>query len=235
MPFRSSAVALAVLATTGLLIAPAAQASSRSVQVNGNQLRSALLPASAFGSVYQLGTSASSGGSLLRVPARGRISGLSCADFEDTPGVGTFGQTAYAWRIVANPSPLAGFPETRIYYAQAVVQFTSARAVASFLSQAYAKYAACGDFTQPVPSNLHIGGLLESRVLSISRTSIGAYPAFRVAQSAELTKIRISILLNTLAVVAGPDVFMIVSAGGTNVPVPASFMRALVSRVQQLR
>lgn len=236
MPFRAAAVALAALAAAGFLLAPAAQASSRSVQVNGNQLRSALLPAPAFGSIYESGASASSGGSLLHQPARGRISSLSCGDFENTPGVGTFGQTAFAWRIVINPSPLAGFPNTRLFYAQAVDQFRSAKAVASFFAQAYAKYAACTDFTQPAPASLGIGGLLESRTVSLSKTRIGGYPAFRIAQSSHLSKIRtISILLNTLVVVAGTDVFYIVSAGGTNVPVPASLMRVLIGRVQQLR
>ena len=50
MSFRARVVASAALATASFLLAPSALAASHPVQVTGNQLKSALLPASAFGS-----------------------------------------------------------------------------------------------------------------------------------------------------------------------------------------
>jgi hypothetical protein len=229
MPFRAAAAAFAAIAAAGLLLAPAAQASSRSVQVSGNQLKSAFLPASDFGSGFQSQGAISSGSSLLHQPARGHISSMNCGSFEGTVGLGTFGETAFAVRFISHPNLS---PDR--YYFQSVVQFASTKAAASYYSQAHAKYATCTDFTETAPANSGLGGGSAKFTLhSISKTSIGAYQAFRVGQSAAFSKF--SLLANTLVVVAGTDIFYIVSTGLTNDPVPASLMRNQISRVQRLR
>ncbi len=123
MLLRTAAVALAALAASGLLLAPAAQASSRPVQVNGNQLKSALLPASAFGSGYQAGPSSGSGGTLFNLPAEDRISRMSCGTFEDLAGLGNFGQTAFASGYINNPNAFGGdYPNTVDNFDQSVDQ-----------------------------------------------------------------------------------------------------------------
>jgi hypothetical protein len=232
MLFRAAAAAFAAIAAAGLLLAPAAQASSRSVQVSGNQLKSALLPASDFGSGFQSQATVGSGSSLLHRPARGHISSMSCGSFEGTVGVGTFGETAFAVRFISPPNLS---PDR--YYFLSVVQFASTKAAASYYSQAYAKYAKCTDFTETAPPNSGLGGGSGKFTLhSISKTSIGAYQAFRVGQSADFSKSPgFSLLANTLVVVAGTDIFYIVSTGLTNDLVPASLIRDQISRVQRLR
>jgi hypothetical protein len=237
MILRAAGAALAALAAAGLLLAPAAQASARSVQVSGNQLKSALLPAADFGRGFKSSPAVTSGGSLLNQPALGRISGLSCASFEVAPGVGTFGQTAYALRAIFNPKPSPDL-STDVVYVESVVQFGSATVAASYFSQAYAKYAKCKDFTEAVPANLGLGrgGSLKTTLASISRTSVGAYRAFRVGQSSEVSVLPgVSLKQDTLAALAGTDVYYLVSIGGTGERVPAALMGDQISRVQELR
>jgi hypothetical protein len=237
MILRAAGAALAALAAAGLLLAPTAQASARSVQVSGSQLKSALLPASDFGRGDQSSPAATSGGSLLNQPARGRISGLSCASFEVAPGVGTFGQCAYALRAIFNPHRSPDLSRD-VLYVESVVQFASAKAAASYFSRAYAKYAACQDFTESVPANLGLGrgGSLKTTLASIYSTSVGTYQAFRVGQSREVSKVPgVSLKGSTLAALAGTDVYYLVSIGGTRQPVPAALMGDQISRVQKLR
>lgn len=237
MTLRTAAVALAVLAAAGLAFAPAAQASSRSVQVNGNQLKSALLPASDFGSGYESGPAASSGSSLSHLPATDHVSSMSCGTFEAVAGLGSFGQTAFAFSFVNNPNPWAAYPNTEFNYQQSVDQFASARAASSYYAQAYAKYAKCRDFTESVPDDsVPGGGSMETTVQSISKTRVGKYQAFQVGQASDLSEnTGISIQLNTLVTVAGTDIFAMVSIGGTNDPISTAVMRELISRVQKLR
>jgi hypothetical protein len=235
MIFR--AAALAALAATGLLLAPAAPASTRSVQVSGNQLKSALLPASDFGSGYQSSPAVTSGGSLLLEPARGRISGMKCASFEVAPGVGTFGQTAYAMRIILNLHPSLDLSSDLVYI-ESVVQFGSAKAAASYFSQAYAKYATCKEFTESLPDNsgLGSGGSLKTTLASISKTNVGAYEAFLVGQSSDVSVVPgLSLKQNTLAALAGTDVYYLVSIGGTGEHALAALLGDQISRVQKLR
>ena len=231
MLFRAAA-AFAALAAAGLLLAPPAQASSRSVQVSGNQLKSALLPASAFGRGFQSLAATGSGSSLLHRPARGHISSMSCGNFEGSMGVGSFGETAFAIGGIISTDPSID----RTYFVT-VVQFASTKAAASYYSQAYAKYATCTHSTVTAPANSGpgSGGSEKLTLHSIFQTSIGAYQAFRVGQSVVLTAPRFSFLQNTLIVVAGTDIFYIVSTGLTNDLVPASLMREQISRVQGLR
>jgi hypothetical protein len=238
MLLRTAAVALAALAASGLLLAPAAQASSRPVQVNGNQLKSALLPASAFGSGYQAGPSSGSGGTLFNLPAEDRISRMSCGTFEDLAGLGNFGQTAFASGYINNPNAFGGdYPNTVDNFIQSVDQFASAKAASSYYGQAYAKYAKCKDFTESVPGDPNPGGgSSETTVQSFSKTNVGKYQAFQVSQiNDDSESTGIDIYLNTLVAVAGTDVFYITSIAFTNDPISTAVMHELISRVLKLR
>jgi len=70
MSFRARVVASAALATASFLLAPSALAASHPVQVTGNRLKSALLPASAFGPDFKLQFATSSGKHLWHLKAR---------------------------------------------------------------------------------------------------------------------------------------------------------------------
>ena len=234
MKFRAAAYGFAALAAAGVLLAPAAQASSRPVQVSGTQLQSALLPGSDFGSGFTSGSPVSSGGSLLHRPAQGRISSLSCITFEGLPGIGSYGQTAFAATYVDNSSKLSGSPSAFGYFIQSVDQFASAQAAASYFGQAYARYATCTEFTFRDPEAG--AGTLKITLRSLAKTRIGTYQAFRATESGALAGTSgFTLPFQTLAVVAGADVCYIEAVGGANAPVPASLIRDLIRRVQELR
>lgn len=230
MLFRAAAAALAGLAAAGLLLAPAAQASP-SVQVSGNQLKSAFLPASDFGSGFKSAGAIGSGGSLLHRAAQGNISSMNCGSFEGLIGVGSFGETAFAVRFILPPNA-----NSDRYYFQSVAQFASTSAAASYYSQAYGKYAKCTAFTETLPANSGFGGgSVRFALHSIAGTSIGGHQAFRVAESGAYSKLPgVSLLLNTFVAVAGTDIFYFVSGGLKSNLVPTSLMREQISRVLKL-
>ena len=238
MPFRAKVVASAALVTAGFLLAPAAQASSRApVQVNGNQLKSALLPASSFGSGFQLEFSIGSGKWLWHLPARNHVSSMSCGNFESGAGLGLFGETATALSYSNNQNPWPSYPNTEFYYAQSVYQFASTKAATTYYNQARTKYGKCQDFTESVPGDsVPGGGTLETTTQSISEASVGKYQAFEVGQISDLSDSPgVTIQLNTLVTVESTDVFTMISVGGTNDQVPANLMLKLINRVKNLR
>ncbi len=238
MPFRARLVAsAAALVTAGFLIAPAAQASSGPVQLNGIQLKSALLPSSSFGSDFQLGSWARSGGALWHKPARSHVSSMSCGSFENGDGILGFGESAVALSFSNNPNPWPDYPNAMFYWYQSVYQFPSTKAASTYFSQARAKYAKCTDFTESVPADSVPGsGKLELTTQAMSKAGLGKYQAFEVGQLADLSEIPAdTINLNTMVTLAGTDVFTMVSVGGTNDPVPASLMSQLINRVKKLR
>jgi hypothetical protein len=238
MPFRAAAIVSAALVTASFLLAPDALASTHKVvQVNGEQLNSALLPASAFGPGYTAGLALNTGKSLWHFRATENISTTSCGNFEDGLGLGLFGETAAAMSYSNNPDPWPAYPNTEFYYFESVEQFPSAKAAASYFSRARAKYARCTDFTESAPatSDPSSGGF-ETQTQSVTTTSVGKYQSFAVAQSAALSEDPADpILLNTLVTVEGTDVFGMLSVGGTNDAVSASLMQQLIGRVQKLR
>jgi hypothetical protein len=238
MPFRSAAVASAALIAASVVLAPAALAApSHVVQVNGNRLAAALLPAASFGSDYQGGLSLSTGKYLWHFPVKDHIPTMNCGDFEDGLALGLYGETAAALSYSNNPDPWPAYPNTEFYYFQSVDQFASAKAAGSYFRQALAKYGKCTDFTESVPASSDpSSGGFETVTQSVAKTKVGRYQAFAVAQSSDLSEFPgDSILLNTLITVAGTDVLAMVSVGGTNDAVPASLMQKLIGRVQKLR
>jgi hypothetical protein len=237
MIVRAAAVTFAALAAAGLLFAPAAQASSRSVRVTGSKLESALLPASYFGSGYQSGPAAGLGSGTLNLPATEHVSSMNCGTFEALSGQGFFGENAFAFSFIDNPNSLSEMPSTEFYYLQSVDQFGSAKAASTYYSQAHAKYAKCTYFTESVPDGQLAGlGALETTTQTMSNTRVGKYQAFGVGQVSDLTQISgITLQLNTLIAVAGADVYTMESVGGTNDPIPTALMHDLIGRVQKLR
>jgi hypothetical protein len=237
MVFRAAAFTVAALAAAGFLFAPAAHASSRSVQVSGSKLKSALLPASYFGSDYQSGPAASSGNSVSTLPATEHVSSVSCGTFEALSGEGFFGEDAFAFSFADNPNFFSELPSSEFYYRQSVDQFGSTKAASAYYGQAHAKYAKCKYFTESVSDGQIPGvGSLETTTQSMSNTRVGKYQAFQVGQVSDLTEMSgITIQLNTLVAVAGTDVYTMESLGGTNDPISTALMHDLIGRVQKLR
>jgi hypothetical protein len=239
MPFRATAVACTVLASAALagasfLSAPAAHAAARpAAQPGGKQLLSALLPPSAFGPDFER----TAWFYLGKTGVVNHVAKMSCASFEDGVGLGLFGETAAANSFTDNQNPWPAYPNAEFYYWQTVYQFASAKAATSFYNQAHAKYGACRDFTEPVPpSSVPGSGSMETVTQSVSSASLGKIPTFEVAQSSDLSESSgFSILLNTRVAVAGPDVFIVQSVGGTNDAIPDNLMTKLINRVKRLR
>ena len=100
MSLRTRIVASAALATASFLLAPSALAASHPVQVSGARLKSALLPASSFGSDFKLQFAISSGKHLLHLKAKDHVSTMNCGNFEDGAGLGLFGESAVATSFV---------------------------------------------------------------------------------------------------------------------------------------
>lgn len=233
MSFRAKLLASAALATASFLVAPSALAASHPVQVSGTKLRSALLPASSFGSDFKFLGAASSGKSLWHMKAKDHVSSMSCANFEDGLGLGRFGQSAVAIYEADNPDAFANFPNAELYFSQVVYQFPSVKAATTFYGQAKTKYGKCQDFTESVPG---AGGKLETTVMSMSKTKVGKYQAFQLTQAVTISDApAFPLMLNTLVTVEGTDVFTVFSLSGTNDAVSTDLMLKLINRVKKLR
>lgn len=238
MPFRARFVASAALATAGFLLAPAvAQASSHPVQVTGNQLRSALLPASSFGPDFQFQFATTSGRSLWHQRASDHVSSMSCGNFEDGVGLGLFGESAVALSFVDDQNAFTNYPNAEFYFDQSVLQFPTAKAATTYYNQAKAKYAKCQDFTESVPASSVPGsGGMETTLMSMSKTKVGSFQAFQLTQAVTLSESPgFALTLNTLVTIEGTDVFTVVNLSGTNDPVSNSLMLKLINRVKKLR
>jgi hypothetical protein len=235
MQFRARLVASAALVTAGFLLAPSALAASHPVQVTGNQLKSALLPASSIGSGFKLLVAVGSGKSLLHQRAIDHVSSMSCANFEN--GSGRLGESAFALSVIDNQNPMANYPNAELSFAQAAYQFPTAKAAGTYYSQAKAKYAKCRAFTESAgASSVPGGGHMEIKLRSLSKTKVGRYQAFQLTQSAALSgEPGFSLMLNTTVTVEGTDVFTVLSFSGTNHPVSGGLMLKLVNRVRKLR
>ena len=237
MPFRARITASAALAAAGFLLAPSALAASHPVQVSGNKLKSALLPASSFGSGFRLDFAAGSGKSLWHQKAKDYVSSMSCGNFEDGVGLGRFGESAVALSFADNPDAFTNFPNAEFYYNQVVYQFPAATAATTFYGQAKTKYGKCRDFTESAPASTVPGsGTMEITLMSMAKTKVGKYQEFQLTQDVTLSEAQgFSLTLNTLVTVEGTDVFTVVSLSGTNDPVSVSLMLKLVNRVKKLR
>jgi PknH-like extracellular domain len=236
MSFRAKIVASLALATSAFLLVPAAaQAATHPVQVTGAKLKTALLPASTFGSGFKLLGTTDSGKSLWHQKATKHIPTMSCQNFEDL-GLASYGESAVATSVILdNSTPTTtDLSNLNILYEQMVYQFPSTKAAATFYNQAHAKYASCKSFTDKVSGDPNSDATITLK--SIATTKVGTHRAFQLTQGiSESGPASISLKLNTLVTVKGADIFIFVNAGTANHPVPAKTMLELVSRVAGLR
>lgn len=242
MKFKVIAVVSTVTALwlgMGLGMAGSAAASPLSTkskpapQVTGVRLQSALLPTSAFGDGFTVTQRLNSGNKLRSTQVQIKPSSLSCLDFEMYIFVWGFGNTAGAADSVDNPNPAyADYPSIVLDADQAVLQFKTASAAASFYNQAYATYKQCSYFTEPDPAD---NTQLELTVQSLAKTTVGKNKAFQVIQLVDLAAVpALSFYENTAVVLAGTNVYTIDDVNGTNDPIPVSLLGNLINRVQAL-
>jgi len=235
MSLRTKIVASIAVAASAFLIAPAAaQAATHPVQVSGVKLKSALLPASAFGSGFKLLGATSSGKSLWHQTPAKHVSAMSCANFENQ-GLTRYGESAVASSVILNngATNVTSLSNLNLLYNQTVYQFPSAKAAAAFYNQAHAKFAACKSFSETVPGDPN--GKLTFTLKSIAKTKVGTHQAFKIAQGVGGSGVPgVSLNFETLVTVAGADVFVVVDFTTANQPVPAKTMLKLVDRVKAL-
>jgi hypothetical protein len=235
--------AIAVIATATALslgIAGSAAASPLSgktrpaPQVTGVRLQSALVPASAFGDGFTVADRLNTGKKLLSTRVLIKPSSLSCAVFESFIFIGGYGNTAGAFDSVDNPNPaIADYPSVVLGGDQAVLQFKTAQAAASFYNQAYTRYKQCSHFTETDPFDHSIQFDLDTQ--SLSKTTIGKNKAFQLSQLDNLSALpALSFYANTAVVLAGTNVYTIDDVNGTNDPIPASLLGKLINRAQAL-
>jgi hypothetical protein len=235
--------AIAVIATaTALSLGAAGSAAASSLshkpkpapQVTGNRLQSALLPGSAFGDGFTVTRRLNTGNKLWPARARIKPSSLSCANFEEYIYVGGFGNTAGATSAIDNPDPaIADYPSVIFGGDEAVIQFKTAKAAASFYNQAYTRYQQCTHFTESFVADDSIHFELSTQ--SLSRTTINKNKAFQLIQQLDISEVpALSFYQNTAVVLAGTNVYTVDDANGTNDPISASLLGNLVHRVQGL-
>jgi len=202
-------------------------------QVTGVRLQSALLPASAFGNGFTASQRLNSGNKLASTRVDVKPSSLSCTDFEQYIYVAGFGNTAGATDSFNNPSPdISSYPSVVLGGDQAVVQFKTASAAASFYKLAQARYKQCVAFTEPDTAD---NTQLELTMQSLSQTTIGKNKAFQVIQLVVIAALpALSFYANTAVVLAGTNVYTIDDVNGTNDPISASLLGKLINRVQAL-
>jgi len=233
MSFRSKVSAIAATAAACVLFAPAAMASSGPVQVTGKQLKTALLPASDFQVGYRAGVEIDSGRKLEHSTTF-KVSSMSCKYFWLFIGVvGGFGDTAFAGDLIDTRSAASvAVVET---FAQAVYQFASSHAAATFYGQLNAKYRSCRTLTESDGK----GGSLRRTIRSQSKQHVGGHQAVQLVESFTDTKVPGPALLTyVLWTIDGADVYMI-STTPLSVPSPrpsqSSLTLKLIPRVTALR
>jgi PknH-like extracellular domain len=236
MSLRTKIVASIAVAASAFLIAPAAaQAATHPVQVSGVKLKSALLPASTFGSGFKLLGATSSGKSLWHQTPAKHVPAMSCANFENQ-GLTRYGESAVASSVILNngATNITSLSNLNLLYNQTVYQFPSAKAAAAFYNQAHAKFAACKSFSEAVSGDPN--GNLTITLKSIVKTKVGTRQAFKIAQGiSDSGMTGVPLNIETLVTVAGADVFVVADFTTANQPVPAKTMLKLVNRVKALR
>ncbi|HLK73202.1 MAG TPA: hypothetical protein VKU77_06095 [Streptosporangiaceae bacterium] len=235
MKFKGMAVMAAATALSLGLAGPAlaSSLSARSKpapQVTGTRLQSALLPASAFGAGFTADGHKNTGSKLWSTRVVLKPSSLSCQTFAMFIFIGGFGNTAGAVEGIGNPNPDFADPSTVYAGDQAVLQFKTTQAAASFYNQAYAKFKQCGAFTE----NL-FGLQMELTTSSLSTTTVNKNKAFQLIQYADIAALPIaSQYQSTAFVLSGTNVYTIDNVSGTNDPISASLLTSLIKRVQAL-
>jgi hypothetical protein len=229
-----SATALSLGLAGSALAAPLGHKPKPAPQVTGARLQSALLPASAFGDGFTVTDRLNTGNKLWSSRIRIKPSSLSCANFEGYIYVGGFGNTAGAVTGVDNPNPaIADFPNVILGGDDAVLQFNSTKAAASFYNQAYTRYQQCQDFTETDPFDNTI--TFELTTQSLAKTTINKDAAFQLIQYTDLSSLpALNFYQNTAVVRAGTNVYTIDGVNGTNDPISTPLLTNLIDRIQAL-
>jgi hypothetical protein len=232
MSLRAKVSAIVVAAVTSMLLAPAALASSGPVQLTGRQLKAALLPASDFVAGYTASNESDSGRHLEHLTVFS-LPSMSCPDFWLFIGVADgFGETAFAGDLVQDKTGTLN-PEEQ--FQQAVYQFSSTRAAASFFDRMKAKYHACRSVSVSVGN----GQSLKRTVHSESSLRVGGHQAEQVIEYAAASGTPgPPLTIYLLETLDGSDVYWFSTTPltpGPPQPTQSSLTLELIARVAALR
>ena len=211
-------------------------ASSKPPQISGARLQTGLLPASAFGVGFTLGTTLNTGSGVLSNPTAPNISAMSCSTFEGKIYISGFGNTAGALGKYVNPNAARQRPEAIIQGFQDVLQFATASAATTFFTAARAKYTACQSFSEPNPTDTNPGGgTFQISTIGVSKTTVSGDAAFSVTQQVALSeRPGATEFVDVLYAVAGTDVYSMWQQSGTNDQPSATAMASLIKKNQAL-
>ena len=232
--------AVAVVGAGSALAQPPARStaasSSKAPQISGARLQTGLLPASAFGVGFTLGTTLNTGSGVLSNPTAPNISAMSCSTFEGKIYISGFGNTAGALSKYVNPNAATQRPEAIIQGFQDVLQFATASAATTFFTAARAKYAACQSFSEPNPTDTNPGGgTFQISALGVSRTTVSGNAAFSATQQIALSETPgATEFVDVLFAVAGTDVYSLWQQSGTNDEPSPAVMGSLIKKIQAL-
>lgn len=229
------AIAMLLVAAGGTatsLLASAAPATPRQVQLTGTQLAAALVPASAFAPGYQYdgSTDSSSGSHLETGPAKYKPSSISCPAFAVYFGSTGWGETAVAG---ARYGKRADDGSATSQYGEGVYQFASDKGASAFWHGLRELTARCPGLGSASPT--------WSVRQQISAIQLPGAQAFEldVTAAGKLAGLRMTMHTKMWIAVAGQDVFE-VDATGIDMPVPAvptvmTITHKLITRVQTAR
>ena len=226
----AAATALSLGMAGPALASPLSARSKPALQVSGTRLQSALLPASAFGAGFTVIDHKNTGSKLRSTNVVIKPSSLSCQTFATFIFIGGFGNTAGAVDGVNNPNPNFADPSTVYFDDQAVLQFKTTQAAASFYNQAYTKFKQCSAFTETED-----GLQLELTTSSLSSTTVNKNKAFqphpvrrhrRAVHRQPVPEHRVRARRHERHTVD--------NVSGTHDPISASLLNSLIKRVQAL-
>jgi hypothetical protein len=205
-------------------------------QISGSRLQTGLLPASAFGTGFTLGTTLNTGSGLLTTPTTLNPATTGCSTFEGKIYVSGFGNSAGALDKYVNPNAAMQRPEAIIQGFQDVIQFATASAATTFFTAARAKYTACQSFSEPNPTDTNPGGgTFQISTLGVSKTTAGGNAAFSVTQQIALSESPgATEFIDVLYAVAGTDVYSMWQQNGTNDEPSPTLMGNLIKKIQGL-
>ena len=238
----AAAIAALSLAAAGPAVAAAQPAALRgphkftAPQITGSRLQTGLLPAPAFGADFTVTDTLNTGGRLLSTRAALHVPTASCSTFEGKIYVSGFGNTAGALDLYVNQDAAVQHPEAIIDGFQDVLQFATARAAATFFTQANAKYAACPSFSEPNPTDTSPGGgTFQISTLAVSDTAVSGDHAFTVTQAIALSETPgVTQFIDVLYVLAGTNVYSMWQYSGTNDEPSPMLMSQLIRKIQAL-
>jgi hypothetical protein len=210
--------------------------SSKPPQLSGSRLQTGLLPASAFGTGFTLGTTLNTGSGLLTTPVTLNAATTSCSTFEGKIYVSGFGNSAGALDEYVNPNAAMQRPEAIIQGFQDVIQFATASAATTFFTAARTKYTACQSFSEPNPTDTNPGGgTFQISTLAVSKTTVSGDAAFSATQQIALSEHPgTTQFIDVLYAVAGQDVYSMWQQSGTNDEPSVTVMGSLIKKVQGL-